>query len=119
MRKIALAVVASAIALGGCVPPKVSGTPMVAPDSIYEAPAVTITEKGVVLRKDSQAAYCRGEVAGMYGTRPQYVKTMPLVVGADGSVTIDGTVNRGSQGIKKFQCRYSARGALVDVNLHN
>ena len=113
MRNIALAVVTATIALGGCVLPKVSGTPMVAPDTIYEAPAVRLTEKGVFLRKDNRSAYCRDEAAGLYKTRSQYVKTMPLVVATDGSMTIDGSVDKGSEGIKKFQCRYNSKGAFI------
>jgi hypothetical protein len=113
MRNIALAVVTATIALGGCVLPKVSGTPLVAPDTIYEAPAVRLTEKGVFLRKDNRSAYCRAEAAGLYGTRPQYVKTMPLFVETDGSMTIDGSVDKGTEGTKKFQCRYNARGVFI------
>lgn len=117
MRNLVLAVVTAAIALGGCTLPKVSGTPMIAPDTIYSAPAVTLTEKGAVLSKGNRPAYCRGEVAGVYGTRPEYVKTMPLVVEADGSVTIDGTVDKGSEGIKKFQCRYNAKGVFIGARV--
>lgn len=113
MRNITLAVVTATIALGGCVLPKVSGTPLVAPDTIYEAPPVRLTEKGAFLRKDNRSAHCRSEAAGLYGTRSQYVKTMPLAVGTDGSMTIDGSVDKGSEGTKKFQCRYNSKGALI------
>jgi hypothetical protein len=42
---------------------------------------------------------------------------MPLVVEADGSVTIDGTVDKGSEGIKKFQCRYNTKGVFIGARV--
>ncbi len=114
MRNIGLAVVAVTIVLGGCTMAKVSGTPMIAPDTIFEAPPVTLTTKGATLRKVNQPAYCRGEVAGIYGTRPQNVKINPPVKQTYG-LTIDGEVDWGSKDIKKFVCRYNAKGAFMGV----
>ncbi|MBZ9657014.1 hypothetical protein [Phyllobacterium lublinensis] len=117
MRNLALAVITATVVLGGCTLPTVSGTPMVAPDSIFEAPMVRLTEKGVTLRKVNQPVYCRGEVAGLYGTRPQYVKVNPPVKQAHGLTTIEGEVDRGSEGITKFACRYDAKGTFIGVKL--
>ena len=59
-------------------------------------------------------AYCRGEVSGQYGTRPTYVKT-GAIAKAPGGFFIDGTVDKGSEGIKRFRCRFDAQRRFVDV----
>lgn len=115
MKNMNLLAVAVTVAFGGCTVPKVQGTPMVAPDTIFEAPMVTLTAKGATLRKVNEPAYCRGEVAGLYGTLPQYVKVNPAVRHAYGFTTITGEVDHGSEGIKMFVCRYNANGAFMGV----
>ncbi len=50
----------------------------------------------------------------MYGTRPVYVKTGPISKAATGS-TIDGTVDKGDEGIKEFRCKFDAEGHFVEV----
>lgn len=60
-------------------------------------------------------AYCRGEVAGMYGTRPRYVKTGKIVKAKNGSLSISGTVDKGNEGIKKFKCRFDKHRNFIDV----
>lgn len=60
-------------------------------------------------------AYCRGEVSGMYGTKPIYVTTGTLVRGKGATTSVSGTVDKGTEGIKKFMCKYDAKGRLVDV----
>ena len=62
----------------------------------------------------NRPAYCRGEVSGMYGTRPLYVKTARPVK-EHGGQAIYGTVDKGREGIKKFKCRFDAHGNFVDV----
>ncbi len=71
--------------------------------------------RGAPISRGNMPAYCRGEVAGMYGTRPQYVKTGKIVKEKDGSYSISGTVDKGNEGIKKFKCRYDASRNFIDV----
>lgn len=63
----------------------------------------------------NRKAYCRGEVAEQYGTRPMYVTTGKLLKGPNGTTSVSGNVDKGSEGIKKFKCRFDARGRFVDV----
>ena len=63
----------------------------------------------------NRQAYCRGEVSGMYGTRPAYVTTGRLLRARDGSTSVSGTVDKGSEGIKKFKCRFDSKGRFMDV----
>jgi hypothetical protein len=70
---------------------------------------------GEPMGPDSQPAYCRGEVAAMYGTKPSYVTTLPIIMAGDGSSTIRGTVDKGSAGTKTFKCRFDAAGRFIDV----
>lgn len=63
----------------------------------------------------NRKAYCRGEVSGMYGTRPNYVMTGKLLKASDGSTSVSGTVDKGSEGIKKFKCRFDRKGRFNDV----
>lgn len=67
------------------------------------------------LSRGNMPAYCRGEVAGMYGTRPHYVKTEKIAKAKDGSYSISGTVDKGSEGIKQFRCRFDRRRNFIDV----
>lgn len=63
----------------------------------------------------NRKAYCRGEVAGIYNTRPVYVTTGKLLKGKGGTTSVSGTVDLGNQGVKKFMCKYDAKGRLFDV----
>lgn len=63
----------------------------------------------------NRKAFCRGEVAGQYGTKPMYVTTGKLLKGSKGTSSVSGTVDKGSEGIKKFKCRFDAKGRLIDV----
>lgn len=65
--------------------------------------------------RGNMPAYCRGEVAGMYGTRPTYVKTGKIIASKDGSLSIRGTVDKGNEGIKKFKCRFDKARNFIDV----
>lgn len=53
---------------------------------------------GPVLSPGNMPAYCRGEAASLYGTRPTYVRTGRLVRGPNATSIIDGTVDKGVQG---------------------
>ncbi len=63
----------------------------------------------------NRKAYCRGEVSGMYATKPAYVKTGKLLAAKDGSTSVSGTVDKGSEGIKKFKCRFDTKGRFIDL----
>lgn len=73
------------------------------------------TAGGPVVTAGNMPAFCRGEVSGMYATKPGYVKTDPVARAKDGSTSIDGTVDKGSEGIKQFRCRFDAKGRFIDV----
>ncbi|WP_312315941.1 hypothetical protein [Stenotrophomonas sp.] len=81
------------------------------------ATATTIqpSAKGKPISAGNRPAYCRGEAAGQYGTRPAYIKTLAPMKAASGAIIIDGTVDKGSEGIKKFRCRFDAQGLFIDV----
>jgi len=63
----------------------------------------------------NRKAYCRGEVSGMYGTKPIYVTTGKLIRARDGTTSVSGSVDKGNEGIKKFKCRFDAKGRFIDV----
>jgi len=69
---------------------------------------------GPALTPGNMPAYCRGEASSQYGTRPTYVKT-GAIAKAPGGFQIDGTVDKGSEGIKRFRCRFDAQRRFVDV----
>lgn len=79
--------------------------------------AITATNvtQGAPISRGNMPAYCRGEVAGMYGTRPRYVKTGKIVKTKDGSYSISGMVDKGNEGIKKFKCRFDRSRNFIDV----
>lgn len=79
------------------------------------AAATQPSAKGQPISAGNRPAYCRGEAAGQYGTRPAYIKTLAPVKAASGAVSIDGTVDKGNEGIKQFRCRFDAQGRFIDV----
>ena len=70
---------------------------------------------GAPVAPGNRKAYCRGEVSGMYGTRPAYVTTGKLLRVRDASTSVSGSVDKGTDGIKKFKCRFDAKGRFIDV----
>lgn len=78
-----------------------------------QAPAASAMPagSGSPVTPGNMPAYCRGEASGQYGTRPAYVKTGAMAKAPGGGTYIDGTVDKGSEGIKRFRCRYDARAA--------
>ncbi len=71
--------------------------------------------EALAVSRGNMPAYCRGEVSGQYGTKPMYVKTAKPKRAKDGSTTIRGTVDKGSEGIKEFECQFDAKGNLTGV----
>lgn len=60
--------------------------------------------------KGNLKAYCRGEAAGRYGTRPAYVHVDAPQEAHDKSWYVMGIADLGSEGPMEFQCNYSAKG---------
>lgn len=80
--------------------------------------AVVLTasiETAGALTRENMTAYCVGEVAGTYGTRPKYVKAGDIVEESDGGFSISGTVDKGNEGIKEFKCRFDSKLNFIDV----
>jgi hypothetical protein len=73
------------------------------------------TGTGSPISPGNRKAFCRGEVAGEYGTRPIFVTTGKLIKAKDGSTSVSGTVDKGNEGIKMFKCRFDAKGRFIDV----
>ena len=73
------------------------------------------TGPATAISRGNMPAYCRGEVSAMYATKPMYVKTGKIVKARDGSLSIQGTVDKGSEGIKAFACRFDKKGNFIDV----
>lgn len=67
------------------------------------------------ISRGNMAAYCRGEVSGMYGTKPHYVLTGQIEDAEYGGLSISGTVDKGDEGIKKFMCRFDKDRNFIDV----
>ena len=67
------------------------------------------------INPDKQAAFCQDQVAFMFKTEPQYVTTRERMVAADGSTTIDVTVDKGNEGVNAYKCRLDAGNRFVDV----
>jgi ABC-type phosphate transport system substrate-binding protein len=67
------------------------------------------------INPDKQIAFCQDQVAFMFKTEPQYVTTRERIVAADGSTTIDVTVDKGNAGVKTYKCRLDAGNRFIDV----
>ena len=70
---------------------------------------------GPPISAGNMGAYCRGEAAGMYGLRPAYVRIGRLTAAPGGGTRIEGTADKGREGIKRFRCRFDARNRFVNV----
>ncbi len=51
----------------------------------------------------------------MQSVQLQSATTGQRVVAADGSTSVDVTVDKGTEGLKSFKCRLDASGRFVDV----
>lgn len=84
-------------------------------EPVHSTQNAAAAAQGAPISRGNMPAYCRGEAAGMYGTRPQYVQTGEIVEDKDGSYSIGGTVDKGNEGIKKFKCRFDRSRNFIDV----
>ncbi len=57
---------------------------------------------------------CRSRVAGMYAVPSSRIR-MAAIRNAGGAPFINGTVNKGAEGVKKFRCLYTPERQLRDV----
>ncbi|WP_165321954.1 hypothetical protein [Rhizorhabdus phycosphaerae] len=71
--------------------------------------------RGGTIDRAVRPAFCRGEVSGMYAVRSVMVKAGPIVVVPGEGSAIDGSVDKGAEGIRRFRCRFDARGRFIDV----
>lgn len=69
---------------------------------------------GAPITQGNMPAFCRGEASRQYGVRPNYIATARVVSGRSGT-TIDGSADQGRDGVKRFRCRFDARGRFIDV----
>ncbi len=55
-------------------------------------------------------AYCRGEAAGDFETRPDYVAVAAALPAVGGGYVATGSVDRGTQGNPPIECRFDTLG---------
>lgn len=63
----------------------------------------------------NMAAYCRGEAAGQFATKPTYIKTGKLTRVKGGGYSVKGTADLGDQGQKPFQCKFGKDGKYLGL----
>jgi hypothetical protein len=64
---------------------------------------------------DAMSAACRAKVAEQYGTGADAVLIGAPVTATDGSQSIEGSVDKGAEGVKEFLCEFDASGKLLGV----
>lgn len=79
------------------------------------SPEAAAKGSGPVVSRGNMAAHCRGEASSMYGVKPAYILTGQITDAAGGGSTIEGTADQGTNGTKKFRCRFDAAGHFVEV----
>ena len=62
-----------------------------------------------------QVAFCDDQIAFTTGVEREHLTPGERVVAADGSTTIDVTVDKGSEGVKTFKCRLDASGRFIEA----
>lgn len=68
---------------------------------------------GKPISPGNMPAYCRGEAAGQFGTKPMYIKTGKLTRMQNGGYAIKGVGDLGNQGEKPFQCEFDKQGKFL------
>jgi hypothetical protein len=110
----AFAAGAMAVILCGCETAGQMSSAM-SPAAAAKAPTSSLRGSGPSITVSYMSEYCRGELATRNVTQPEHVRTTSPVKEADGSTTVDGTVDRGVEGGDAFRCRFDGNGAFVDV----
>ncbi len=54
-------------------------------------------------------------MSSVYGVKPAYILTGQITDAAGGGATIDGTADQGTNGTKRFQCKFDEAGHFVNV----
>lgn len=82
--------------------------------SILLALAPLALQPAQASRQGNMKAECKGAAAGMFGTRPVYVSVGPVWPATDG-FSIEGSVDKGDEGIKPFNCIFDKHRKLKEV----
>lgn len=61
-------------------------------------------------------AYCKGEAAGQYNTRPGNVKADAPMKAVGGGFVVSGSVSLGAKGNPPFQCLFDGAGNFTSIN---
>ena len=77
-------------------------------------PSKPIMGSGKPVSPGNMPAFCRGEAASHYRVRPAYVRTGRLQQDREGQA-IEGTVDRGGDGIARFRCRFDPLGRFINL----
>jgi len=108
----------AAVVIAGCTATGEHTTPSAAGTSATGKsthPIVTAAGNSAI-SPDKQVAFCQDQVAYSYRAEPQYVAARGRVIAADGSTTIEVTIdNEKEGGVKTFKCRLDATNRFVDV----
>ncbi|WP_228028244.1 hypothetical protein [Chitinibacter fontanus] len=78
-----------------------------------QAAATPAPKKTTALPKN-MSAYCKGEAAEQFNTKPIYIQTSKAFTTANG-YAMKGTGDLGNQGKKPFQCNFDQNGKLLNV----
>lgn len=115
-RLVKNAIALAVLALAGCsTTSTTNGTPVTAETTpAFEAPKVMAAGTSPI-PPGKQLGFCQDQVAFVYETEPQNVVTQQRVVAADGSTTIDVTINGGNGSVKTVKCRLDASNRFIDV----
>ena len=111
--KNVIALTFSVFTLAGCSVTSDTPATTVAAAS-FEAPKVMAAGTSPI-SPSLQPVFCQDQVASMYDAELQNVVTHERIVAADGSTTIDVTVDKGNEGVKIFKCRLDASCRFIDV----
>jgi hypothetical protein len=76
---------------------------------------VAFTSPAFAVSRGNMPAYCRGQAASEFSTKPYYIKAGKLVRAKDGGYSIKGTADLGDQGKKPFQCDYDKSGNFLQL----
>ena len=74
-----------------------------------------VSTAAVAMTPGNMPAYCRGQAASDFGTKPVYIKTGKLVRLKKGGYTIKGTADLGDQGKKPFACDFGKKGEFLHL----
>ena len=128
MMKAAIPLVLAGALLAGCTASGDIAAPPIPPvglnepgpkvgigEAVHRAAPVALAPGSSPIPPGKQVAFCQDQVAFMHGVEAQSATTGQREVAADGSTSIHVTVDKGTEGLKSFECRLDASGRFVDV----